>query len=225
VVDRKQQGTPRAPISAHLPLLPSGPGGFGEMTPRGESMHRLRAGQCADAKRSWVISPTEDSPSGLWRSLGKRVGSNPSGVQIPYPPPAQALALVRGLRQFSTVPDSLRGDTCNLCCGGVSERPKERASKARVGATSPWVQIPPPPPYFFSRIHNAGPYRESLPRTKKWDSQRNLDLVPVAGSPRGTGSAMVLPIGPLPQRHWSIRGTDVPRKHQLFFPFGNRSPG
>lgn len=34
-----------------------------------------------------VVSPTEDSPSGLWRSLGMRVGSNPSGVQIPHPPP------------------------------------------------------------------------------------------------------------------------------------------
>ena len=32
------------------------------------------------------------------------------------------------------------------CLGGVSERPKERASKARVGETQPWVQIPPPPP-------------------------------------------------------------------------------
>ncbi len=78
---------------------------------------------------------------------------------------------------------------------------------------------------YIMRVLTASPYRESLSRTKKWDSQRNLDLVPVAGSPRGTGSAMVLPIGPLPQRHWSIRGTDVPRKHQLFFPFGNRSPG
>ena len=36
---------------------------------------------------------------------------------------------------------------CTLLRGGVSERPKERASKARVGATSPWVQIPPPPPF------------------------------------------------------------------------------
>ena len=33
-----------------------------------------------------VISSREDSPSGLWRSLGKRVGCKPSGVQIPYPP-------------------------------------------------------------------------------------------------------------------------------------------
>ena len=30
--------------------------------------------------------------------------------------------------------------------GGVSERPKENASKACVGASPPWVQIPPPPP-------------------------------------------------------------------------------
>ena len=29
--------------------------------------------------------------------------------------------------------------------GGVSERPKEHASKACVGASPPWVQIPPPP--------------------------------------------------------------------------------
>lgn len=28
----------------------------------------------------------EDSPSGLWRTLGKRVGLTPSGVRIPYPP-------------------------------------------------------------------------------------------------------------------------------------------
>ena len=29
----------------------------------------------------------EDSPSGLWRWLGKSVGSNLSRVRIPYPPP------------------------------------------------------------------------------------------------------------------------------------------
>ena len=34
----------------------------------------------------------------------------------------------------------------NLCRGGVSERPKENASKAFVGVIPPRVQIPPPPP-------------------------------------------------------------------------------
>lgn len=41
---------------------------------------------------------------------------------------------------------AMRPEACNLLRGGVSERPKEHASKACVGATSPWVQIPPPPP-------------------------------------------------------------------------------
>ena len=29
----------------------------------------------------------EGSPSGLWRTLGKRVGCKPSRVRIPLPPP------------------------------------------------------------------------------------------------------------------------------------------
>ena len=33
---------------------------------------------------------TEDSPSGLWRTLGKRVGVTASRVRISYPPPSQS---------------------------------------------------------------------------------------------------------------------------------------
>src|SRR5699024_4230618 len=40
-------------------------------------------------------SSAEDSPSGLWRSLGKRVGLTPSGVRIPYPPLNAGPALLR----------------------------------------------------------------------------------------------------------------------------------
>ena len=43
----------------------------------------------------------------------------------------------------------------SLSRGGVSERPKEHASKACVGASPPWVQIPPPPP--ASRRGGSGP--------------------------------------------------------------------
>ena len=43
---------------------------------------------------------------------------------------------------------STRG-ACKVLRGGVSERPKEHASKACVGETPPWVQIPPPPPNFL----------------------------------------------------------------------------
>src|SRR6202166_5269331 len=37
--------------------------------------------------------------------------------------------------------------------GEVSERLKELASKASVGETLPWVQIPPSPPYFRLCFH------------------------------------------------------------------------
>jgi hypothetical protein len=43
------------------------------------------------------------------------------------------------------------GSVCydyNCRRGEVSERLKELASKASVGGTLPWVQIPPSPPFF-----------------------------------------------------------------------------
>jgi len=39
--------------------------------------------------------------------------------------------------------------------GNVSEVFEERASKARVGVTQPWVQIPPPPPNFTLATYSA----------------------------------------------------------------------
>jgi hypothetical protein len=44
-------------------------------------------GSSGAARALPVSSSAEDSPSGLWRSPGTRVGGNPSWVQIPYPPP------------------------------------------------------------------------------------------------------------------------------------------
>ena len=41
------------------------------------------------------IARQEDSPSGLWRTLGKRVGCKPSGVRIPHPPQASGDGLSR----------------------------------------------------------------------------------------------------------------------------------
>src|SRR3954453_14259822 len=54
-----------------------------------------------------------------------------------------------------------RPAVARLAGGGVSERPKEHASKACDGASRPWVQIPPPPPYdalaSSSRRRTEGP--------------------------------------------------------------------
>ena len=65
------------------------------------------------------------------------------GVLADGVPPAAAGGLLRrpidGLRGGSPRSGTLLG-------GGVSERPKEHASKACEGVTPPWVQIPPPPP-------------------------------------------------------------------------------
>ena len=65
--------------------------------------------------------------------------NSPQGFESP---------ILRALKRGRQMPPPLSmWAPCTLLGGGVSERPKERASKARVGATSPWVQIPPPPPY------------------------------------------------------------------------------
>ena len=57
-----------------------------------------------------LSSDAEDSPSGLWRTLGKRVGFTPSRVRIPHPPPfdqQKRRAIPYGVRpasRFSSVP-------------------------------------------------------------------------------------------------------------------------
>lgn len=42
----------------------------------------------------------EDSPSGLWRTPGTRVGFTPSGVQIPHPPPSNPASSAQMMRGF-----------------------------------------------------------------------------------------------------------------------------
>jgi hypothetical protein len=58
-----------------------------------------------------VSLPTEDSPSGLGRTLGKRVGGNPSRVQISYPP------------LTGQAPTSANADRGLLLCGTKFARP------------------------------------------------------------------------------------------------------
>src|SRR6266567_6981038 len=62
-------------------------GEFGGVTPHeGSARQHSRESGWRSTPRRRVSLPTEDSPSGLGRTLGKRVGGNPSRVQISYPP-------------------------------------------------------------------------------------------------------------------------------------------
>src|SRR3954452_14576531 len=96
---------PAHPTELACPCCLPALGEFGEMPPHGGLAGSLGDGPGAAqtrgeqsrsglgdprfhrGRRGPVPSPAEDSPSGLWRSLGKRVGLTPSGVRIPYPPP------------------------------------------------------------------------------------------------------------------------------------------
>src|SRR3982751_697519 len=102
--DRRPLGQPRCRPTKGPPVHPSEPaypcclpalGRFTRCTPHERlsitlpAVRARRAGDPpsahSDASVSWL---TEDSPSGLGRTLGKRVGGNPSRVRISYPPPS-----------------------------------------------------------------------------------------------------------------------------------------
>lgn len=59
----------------------------GPPPPADQALHPRHPTYLATGRGLPVCCSTEDSPSGLWRSPGTRVGLTPSGVQIPYPPP------------------------------------------------------------------------------------------------------------------------------------------
>ena len=96
--------TPRAPARARLPLLRFRPGGVGlggatrgavssvrdawGCNPFGVGGGDQFSGRLAEVRNEFSrCRPLEDSPSGLWRQLGKLVGCKPSGVRIPHSPP------------------------------------------------------------------------------------------------------------------------------------------
>ena len=76
---------------------------------------------------------TEDSPSGLWRTLGKRVGCKPSGVRIPHPPPPDP-GTCPGSGVF--VASGVAGVACGAAgvLGAVGPgRPRDRHTRASLG--------------------------------------------------------------------------------------------
>ena len=74
------------------------------------------------------------------------------------------------------------GCSGTLVRGGVSERPKEHASKACEGATPPWVQIPPPPPVTCATPVVAIVARPALSSTASGAGQGRRGPRPGAGA-------------------------------------------
>ncbi len=68
-------------------------GDLAKVTPHEESFPILNpeTANFQTPKNTDRIEVLENSPSGLWRTLGKRVGCKPSGVRIPYSPPVTPL--------------------------------------------------------------------------------------------------------------------------------------
>src|SRR5206468_5429343 len=128
-----------------LPAL----GGFGGMTPHEGSasqstglrprhvMRRIRLTGCSSGRYApcstsvvpkSLSSPAEDSPSGLGRTLGKRVGGNPSRVRISYPPPVPHRARCRRAPPFAVGPF--------VVCGRRARPPQHVRAPATIEALS-----------------------------------------------------------------------------------------
>ena len=88
-----RKGPPAHPPEPTYPCCLPALGGFSGMTPREGSALIVRAPRRRPTPgfpgraHPPVSSSAEDSHSGLGRTLGKRVGGNPSRVRIPHPPP------------------------------------------------------------------------------------------------------------------------------------------
>ncbi len=67
-----------------------------------------------------VMFPAEDSPRGLGRTLGKRVGGNPSRVRISYPPPVPHRARCRRAPPRAVGPFDVARPGCRS--GGLPHR-------------------------------------------------------------------------------------------------------
>ena len=73
----------------------------------------------------------EDSPSGLWRTLGKRVGVTASRVRISYPPPGlepRKPLKSFGFRGFALVPSDCRFPPGSLRFDTFGPRPAARVT-------------------------------------------------------------------------------------------------
>ena len=99
-------------------------------TPRQPQLRRPAARALAAHSHRPVSCLAEDSPSGLGRTIGNRVGLTPSGVQIPYPPPGNFPYAVKGIGRCGAAHDSYV-DSAVVRRGSLGPVADERPSRAR----------------------------------------------------------------------------------------------
>ena len=83
---RRPPNPPDAPRMTHHPDVPRDRSHRRGLASR-EGVRYIAFSLHGAGTSRWSRGRLEDSPSGLWRTLGKRVGCKPSGVRIPHPPP------------------------------------------------------------------------------------------------------------------------------------------
>ncbi|MDQ1294380.1 MAG: putative polymerase subunit gamma and tau [Actinomycetota bacterium] len=138
------EGLPAHPPEPTYPCCLPALGEFSGMTPRGEpgitlpvprgSAHRRppEGDGGASTGIGSIDSPVEDSPSGLGRTIGNRVGLTPSGVQIPYPPPVREPGVTSIVTSGSRRLRTLRRSGAGGC--GRRGLPSSAAGAPRVGS-------------------------------------------------------------------------------------------
>lgn len=144
---------------------------------------------------------TEDSPRGLGRTLGKRVGGNPSRVRISYPPPAPSRAYEGPDRTAAGTfvvppPDRAVGSAADDAARDVHAAGGRRAPRQgdlKIGGAG---QHPPPPASFASPVTGPGSEQSGSPFSRRQAPSFRASVRSSAGVPEAGLSGGVEVTGP-----------------------------
>lgn len=150
----------------------------------------------------------EDSPSGLWRTLGKRVGVTASRVRISYPPPGlepRKPLKSFGFRGFALIPSdcrfppgSLRFDTFGPDLPRVSH----------IGTDDSENAFEPSPTVCSSSKSDRAPRVPPAGRFESLHVLRAVFPVPVRNNPGRPPRSAMRPIRPRPARRSPLTPSD-----------------
>ena len=140
----------------------------------------------------------EDSPSGLWRTLGKRVGVTASRVRISYPPPGfepRKPLESFGFRGFVLVPPDCRFPPGTLRLAPPAPDPPR---VSHIGTDDSENAFGPPPAVCSSSKSDRAPCVPSVGRFESLHVLRAVFFVLVRNNPslRIASASQRIPVGP-----------------------------